>query len=64
MKRTKLMKEIARRAKSGGVEWVFVREGANHEVWQYGTLRVTMPRHSDINELTAKGILRDIEEAS
>lgn len=47
-----------------GLSGAFVREGANHEVWQYGTLRVTVPRHSDINELTAKGILRDIEEAS
>lgn len=40
-----------------------VLEGASHEVGQYGTLRVIIPRHSDINELTARGILRDIEEA-
>lgn len=64
MKRTKLMKEIARRAKAEGVDWAFLRQGANHEVWQYGSLRVTVPRHTNINEMTARGILRDIEEAS
>ena len=64
MKRTKLLKEIASLAKANDKEWIHVREGANHSLYEFGDLRVTIPRHADINELTAKGILKDIEEAS
>lgn len=64
MKRTKLMQEIAKQARAANIEWTFVRQGANHELWRFGTLPVTIPRHADINERTAQGILRAIEEAT
>jgi hypothetical protein len=36
-----------------------VREGANHTLYRMNGNPVTIPRHSEINELTAKAILRD-----
>jgi mRNA interferase HicA len=56
------MQQIAKRAKATGAEWVLVRQGSRHELWQFAAVRVTIPRHNDINELTAKAILKDIEE--
>jgi hypothetical protein len=39
-----------------------VRQGKNHEVWQCGTTKLTIPRHAEINEYTAEGIMKDIED--
>lgn len=58
MKRTELLKQIAKAAKAASADWVFVREGANHEVWSINGRRVTVPRHAEINEITARSILR------
>lgn len=64
MKRKALEKQLAKKAKDAGTTWVFVREGANHSVWSFGGLLLTIPRHNDINELTAKGILEDADEVA
>lgn len=38
--------------------WWKYDEGANHEKWTNGELKTTLPRHREINEHTAKGIIR------
>ena len=38
--------------------WWMYDEGANHEKWTNGKLKTTVPRHREINELTAKGICK------
>ena len=38
--------------------WYKYTEGKNHEKWTNGSLKTTVPRHSDINELTAKNIIK------
>jgi mRNA interferase HicA len=43
---------------------VKVREGANHTIYRINRAMVSIPRHREINELTAQGILKDAEEAS
>lgn len=63
MKRKALDKALREGAKQKGLELKFVREGANHEIWKMGSYQFSIPRHSDINELTAKGILDGTEEA-
>lgn len=63
MKRRDLIKRINEMAKQDNVEWGLLRQGSNHEVWSYGGFRVVIPRHNEINELTAAGILQAIEEA-
>jgi mRNA interferase HicA len=54
MKRTELLKKLAQ---IGPLE--LVREGANHTLYRVNGHPVTVPRHREINELTAKSILRD-----
>lgn len=57
------MQQIAKQARTTRTDWALVRQGANHELWQYGNLRITIPRHADINERTANSILKTVEEA-
>jgi predicted RNA binding protein YcfA (HicA-like mRNA interferase family) len=54
VKRQKLLKEIA---KQGAV---FVRHGANHDIYENPRTNVStqVPRHTDINELVAKAIIK------
>jgi len=56
-----LIRRIAKAAKHVKVTWVFVRQGGSHEVWSCGAIMVTIPRHREINELTAQGIMKDLE---
>jgi mRNA interferase HicA len=52
------MKQLRAIAKEQGVDYA-VSEGGSHTKVRLGDRFVTVPRHRDINELTAKGILRD-----
>ena len=61
MKRRDLLRAIARTAKNGGVNFDLVREGSSHSVYRCGVVLFTVPRHSEINELTARGIMRNLE---
>ncbi|MGD0019573.1 MAG: hypothetical protein ABSD62_10005 [Candidatus Limnocylindrales bacterium] len=63
MKRVELLRRIARTARRQGVAWTLVRQSANHEVWRCRAVEVTVPRHREINEMTAVGICRSLEEA-
>ncbi|MDE2060385.1 MAG: type II toxin-antitoxin system HicA family toxin [candidate division NC10 bacterium] len=39
--------------------WQRARHGARHDVWARGERELVVPRHVEINEYTAKAILRD-----
>ena len=54
MKRQKLLKEITKRGA------VFVRHGANHDIYENPRTNTStqVPRHSDVNELVAKAIIK------
>ena len=39
--------------------WWFLREGGNHEIWTNGKETEAVPRHREINENTARGILKN-----
>jgi hypothetical protein len=57
-----LLKRISGAARAAdGVELVMVREGGRHTVYRCGEVQFTVPRHTEINELTAAGILRELE---
>ena len=49
-------KELERQLRKLG--WRFVRHGGRHDIWTDGEHEVVVPRHSEINEYTARGILR------
>lgn len=51
--------EIERRIKKYG--WWFERHGGNHDIWTNGEFRIPIPRHREVNERTAQGIIRKAE---
>jgi len=53
------MKELARHAHALGLP-LDVTEGANHTKVRIGDLRTTVPRHREINEVTARAILKQM----
>ena len=38
--------------------WWFKREGGNHEIWTNGVHTLPVPRHTEIEENTAKAMLK------
>jgi len=47
---------LIKRMKTYG--WWKYGEGSNHEIWTNGEQKLPIPRHSEVNELTAKAILK------
>ncbi len=62
MKRADLVRRIGWAARGHDVSWSRLRSTGAHEVWDCDGLRVSIPRHRDINELTAQAIMRSLEE--
>jgi mRNA interferase HicA len=62
MRRAELLRKIAKQARTKGVPLELVREGGSHSLYRCGHVRVVVPRHNDINELTARGILGATED--
>lgn len=52
MKKIKLTQEMT------AFGWWKYDEGSSHEKWTNGELKTTVPRHREINEMTAKSILK------
>ena len=42
--------------------WYFLREGNSHEIWTNGKDINAIPRHREINERTAKSIIKMAKE--
>ena len=61
MKRRELVRIVAAEARARGMVWQMIREGAEHEVWSLDGRRITIPRHREIGERTARAILRSFE---
>lgn len=64
MKRRDLVKHLQTVARAAGTNLAFVREGANHEVWTIAGKRLVIPRHREINEHTARAIIRRAKEVT
>jgi hypothetical protein len=62
MKRGELIRKISKQAKLSGKTWGLTRQGTNHEQWTCGNSVVYVPRHPQINDLTAEGICKDLED--
>ena len=39
--------------------WRMARHGRRHDIWAREEREIVVPRHNEINELTAKAILRE-----
>lgn len=64
MKKRELLRRVRAIATSADLALEFVREGANHEIWRIGSERIVIPRHREVNERTAEGILRRAREVA
>lgn len=64
MKRRDLLKCLRVIARAAGMELIFVREGINHELWEMADVRLLIPRHREINEYTARAIIKRAEEVT
>ena len=63
MKRRDLMKRLAQIAKAKGLE-MHLTEGGNHTKVVIGDRTDVVPRHTEINEMTARSIIRKLEGRS
>ena len=61
MKRRHLIKQLQSIARDKGVPVGLLRQG-KHEVWEFGGQRLVIPRHKEIDEHTAKAILRQARD--
>lgn len=59
MRRSDLLKTLRRSARANGVEFTLVREGGKHSIYRYDGQLLTVPRHVEINEITARAVLKD-----
>jgi mRNA interferase HicA len=62
VKRTDLLRKISQVAADKGIDFGFVRQGGNHTVYRCGGQNVLIPRHREINERTALGIMQDLDD--
>jgi mRNA interferase HicA len=63
VKRADLIRKISQAATATHIEFVLVREGGSHSIFRCGSQNVVVPRHREINELTARRIMRDLDGA-
>ena len=61
MKKRDLLKRLGALAQEAGVEFTLVRHGGSHDLYALGGRSITIPRHMELNELLARGILREAE---
>jgi mRNA interferase HicA len=61
VKRAVLLTRLRRIAKENDVEMRLVRQG-RHDVWECGGFRFPIPRHREINEYTARNIIKDLRK--
>lgn len=40
--------------------WKLLRQGGSHEIWTNGEYTVAVPRHKEINEITAGKIIKTV----
>jgi len=57
-KRRDLIGRITHAAAAAGIDWKLAREGGAHSIYSLDGLRVSIRRHNEINEQTARGIYR------
>ncbi|MFE1230601.1 type II toxin-antitoxin system HicA family toxin [Streptomyces sp. NPDC058745] len=56
-----LVKKISDAAKANSKPLDLLRQSGSHQFWRCGTTRVVIPKHSEINEITAESICKTLE---
>jgi len=63
LKRTDLLRQAQSIAKANSTTLDLLREGSGHSIFTINGRRVVVPRHREINEHTARGILNAVRKA-
>lgn len=50
-------KDLTQKLQNAG--FTFLRHGGNHDIYVKGDHKVSVPRHKEIKEYTARGILKE-----
>lgn len=58
MKRRDLLSKLSTAAKAEGLDLDLVREGGQHSIYRIGERQFSVPRHNEIDEITAKAIFK------
>ena len=53
-----LIRSLGELAREAGLGFVLARHGGQHDVYRFGSAPLIVPRHGEINEMTARAILR------
>jgi mRNA interferase HicA len=61
IKRADLIRKINKAAANAGIDFMLVREGSRHSIIRYGSQPISVPRHREIPEATARAIIRDLD---
>jgi hypothetical protein len=61
MKRRELVRRIAKRARQVDAQWAFVREGANHTIYELGGMVIPIPRHTELDGPAPEMIFKECE---
>ncbi|WP_422873048.1 hypothetical protein [Curtobacterium sp. RRHDQ66] len=61
MKRKVLIARLRELAAAERVEFSFRRHGGRHDLYRFGQQPVVIPRHREVDERTARAIIRDCE---
>lgn len=56
MKRREIEKKLTQ------LGWWFLEHGGCHDTWTNGQIKVSIPRHAEVNEFTGKGIIKKAKE--
>ena len=56
------MKKADLEKRLSNLGWKFSRHGGNHDIWTNGEKHESIPRHREINEYTAKKILKTAQD--
>ena len=62
MNRRAILASLSRSAKSAGLTLTLVRHGGRHTLYSCGELIIVIPRHREINEKTARGIIAEVAQ--
>jgi predicted RNA binding protein YcfA (HicA-like mRNA interferase family) len=56
-----LVKKIRDAAKAKSIPFTMIRQRGSHQMWRCGTTPVTIPKHTEVNEITAESICKALE---
>ncbi|MBU7600716.1 hypothetical protein JGS22_024580 [Streptomyces sp. P38-E01] len=63
MKYRVLVRKIRDAASAQGIDFEMKRQNGSHQMWSCGDISVVIPKHAEVNEMTAEGICKRLETA-